>query len=391
LNRDEINPYLFDNADLSIDEGINTYLTADLVNIEFVPEFLGPNAIRYVLNECFGDPPEPDDNLVNVDTSMNSNASRFIDTLVTVGDGGDTPNLQLTLDVLGGPGGDILDQTTAYSGGSLDGKIESAEIITLTTTTTIPDCVVDTDCEDDGIGCTDETCETGTCVSTPNNANCSDDGAFCNGTEFCDAALDCSSTGDPCELPAVCNEGTDTCVADEDLDEDGIPDNDDNCPNTTNPLQLDTYPPQGNTIGDACDCEGNFDCDQDCDGSDAATFKDDFGRSPFNEPCEITAPCNGDFDCDGDVDGTDAALFKSDFGRSGFNNPCPTCDGSPWCTYTTTTIPNGSACNPGDCGEGFCCCHIEGGLCGPSGAELCQTEEECADVAEFCLETVCLD
>lgn len=35
--------------------------------------------------------------------------------------------------------------------------------------------------------------------------------------------------------------------------------------------------------------------------------------------------CEGNFDCDGDVDGTDAAVFKSDFGRSQFNDPCPTC------------------------------------------------------------------
>ena len=33
--------------------------------------------------------------------------------------------------------------------------------------------------------------------------------------------------------------------------------------------------------------------------------------------------CEGDFDDDKDVDGTDAAVFKSDFGRSLFNNPCP--------------------------------------------------------------------
>ena len=26
-------------------------------------------------------------------------------------------------------------------------------------------------------------------------------------------------------------------------------------------------------------CEGNFDCDQDVDGSDASVFKSDFGRS----------------------------------------------------------------------------------------------------------------
>ena len=36
-------------------------------------------------------------------------------------------------------------------------------------------------------------------------------------------------------------------------------------------------------------------------------------------------PCEGNFDCDTDVDGTDAAVFKEDFGRSQFKNPCPGC------------------------------------------------------------------
>ena len=35
--------------------------------------------------------------------------------------------------------------------------------------------------------------------------------------------------------------------------------------------------------------------------------------------------CEGNFDCDQDVDGTDAAVFKEDFGRSAFKNPCPSC------------------------------------------------------------------
>jgi len=70
-------------------------------------------------------------------------------------------------------------------------------------------------------------------------------------------------------------------------------------------------------------CAGNFDCDQDVDGSDAAVFKADFGRSMFSNPCDDSLPCNGNFDCDVDVDGSDAAVFKADFGRSGFNNPCP--------------------------------------------------------------------
>jgi hypothetical protein len=33
--------------------------------------------------------------------------------------------------------------------------------------------------------------------------------------------------------------------------------------------------------------------------------------------------CEGNFDLDQDVDGTSAAVFKQDFGRSGFSNPCP--------------------------------------------------------------------
>jgi hypothetical protein len=34
-------------------------------------------------------------------------------------------------------------------------------------------------------------------------------------------------------------------------------------------------------------CEGNFDCDFDVDGADAAVFKEDFGRNLFDNPCEL--------------------------------------------------------------------------------------------------------
>ncbi len=118
-----------------------------------------------------------------------------------------------------------------------------------------------------------------------------------------------------------------------DSDEDGIPDQLDNCPETANPSQEDSYPPDSNDCGNACECEGNFDSDEDCDGTDAALFKADFGRSIFSNPCQNEPKCNGDFDCDQDSDGTDAATFKSDFGRSQFSNPCPACETVPWCTY----------------------------------------------------------
>ena len=97
--------------------------------------------------------------------------------------------------------------------------------------------------------------------------------------------------------------------------------------------QEDTYPPQGNGIGDACECESDFDCDGDVDGTDATTFKLYFGRNPFYYPCDEVNPCRGDFDCDQDCDGIDASLFKEDFGRSDFNNPCPACVVGDWCSY----------------------------------------------------------
>ena len=37
-------------------------------------------------------------------------------------------------------------------------------------------------------------------------------------------------------------------------------------------------------------CEGNFDYDQDVDGTDAAVFKEDFGRSIVGNPCPPNGP-----------------------------------------------------------------------------------------------------
>jgi len=117
-----------------------------------------------------------------------------------------------------------------------------------------------------------------------------------------------------------------------DTDGDGIPDDEDNCAVAFNPNQIDTYPPQKNGIGDICECEGNFDCDDNQDGTDAATFKYDFGRNLYNRPCTTLDPCHGDFLCNGNVDGSDAALFKTDFGRNSYTNPCPLCEeGMEWC------------------------------------------------------------
>jgi len=118
-----------------------------------------------------------------------------------------------------------------------------------------------------------------------------------------------------------------------DNDEDGIPDSQDNCPTDYNQNQEDSYPPDGNGIGDACECESDFDCDGDVDAGDVETFLVDFGRFEFNNPCINVNQCNGDFSCDGDVDAVDVEKFLEDFGRFQFNNPCPACVAGDWCVY----------------------------------------------------------
>ncbi len=169
------------------------------------------------------------------------------------------------------------------------------------------------------------------CPSDPNND--------IDGDTICGDVDNCPEIANPGQEDSDTDNYGDACDAcpgfDDslDIDDDGDPDDCDNCLSTYNPDQLDTYPPGGNEIGDVCDCEGNFDCDTDVDGTDAASFKADFGRSSFNNPCNNESQCKGDFDCDHDCDGTDAAGFKSDFGRSGFSNPCPTCEVGDWCGY----------------------------------------------------------
>ncbi len=83
---------------------------------------------------------------------------------------------------------------------------------------------------DDGIGCTDDSCDevNDVVVHAVNHASC-DDTLFCNGTETCDAALDCQAGTAPdcndtiaCTVDA-CDEGTDSCthVVDDSLCDNG--------------------------------------------------------------------------------------------------------------------------------------------------------------------------
>ena len=122
------------------------------------------------------------------------------------------------------------------------------------------------------------------------------------------------------------------CVGDVDCD--GVADDDDNCRFVANTDQKDSYPPQGNGIGDRCDCEGDFNGDGSVDEADSALLRRNILQSMlFARPCTNNNHCHGDFDCDGDVDEDDKTIFYEDFGRGKNNNPCPSSKVGTWCRY----------------------------------------------------------
>lgn len=180
-------------------------------------------------------------------------------------------------------------------------------------------------------------------------------------SEICDDGFDNDCDGDN-----DCDDSDCVCV---DSDGDGLYDQDDNCPNHPNnngqgvckttqgqvgkvlctsggqcvsgvciTTQIDSWPPIAyggpNGIGDACECEVDFNCDGNVDGTDQIMFDFPTMGPPFGEGCHAGNPCHGDVNCDGKVDGTDFIMWKGDYGRFTLNNPCPIrdpCD--EWCDY----------------------------------------------------------
>ena len=181
------------------------------------------------------------------------------------------------------------------------------------------------------------------------------------------------------------------CHDTDDSDGDGVGDNCDNCVSVSNPLQEDSYPPCGNGIGDACECEGDLDHNGVVNTLDNTIFMANFGR----ENCTDQTPCDGDFDCDGNVDEDDQAIFNEDFNRT----DCPIGSEDPYCIYQDPdcdgVLSDGD--NSGTSGDNPCtgweiancddnCPNHPNGPYGGTciyGGEPCMSGNEC-ETDEFC-------
>ena len=167
---------------------------------------------------------------------------------------------------------------------------------------------------DDGVSCTDDSCNEGTdsCDNVTNDGNC-DNGLFCDGAETCDAVNGCQAgTAPNCDdgvscTDDSCNEGTDSCdnVTNDSNCDDGLFCNGSETCDAVNGCQVASDPcaPFGcDEAGDVClECNVNADCDDGlfCNGVETCNAG----------TCQAgTAPCTGGQTCDevGDVCNTSA-------------------------------------------------------------------------------------
>jgi len=272
------------------------------------------------------------------------------------------------------------------------------------------ECQVAGDC-DDVVTCTDDVCVAGTCVYTVNDANCPDDGAYCNGTEFCDAVLDCQSTGDPCPALQLCNESNDTCgvcLVDGDCD-DGVVCTDDTC--VGGGCQYTAN--QSNCPDDGAFCNGTEFCDPllDCQSSGDPCQANEF----CNETTDACDQCQVDADCDdGDpctvghacVAGTCQAAVPVDCSASGDQCNTASCDpagAAGNCDVLTpvangTVCDDGNACNVGEtCQAGVCTgggtpnCTAAGDQCNTASCDLAGAEGNCDTLTPIADGTACDD
>ncbi len=125
------------------------------------------------------------------------------------------------------------------------------------------------------------------------------------------------------------NDGADiinNCIGTQDLDNDGIPDAEDNCINTSNPNQTDE---DNDGFGAACDCDDTPTTGSSCSTGCSTYYFDNDGDGfgvTTNTIVACTLPSNYATE-DGDCDDTDPNVFPTASGNCGSIDDCGTSEG----------------------------------------------------------------
>jgi hypothetical protein len=202
-------------------------------------------------------------------------------------------------------------------------------------------CATGGDPCDDSVGCTLDSCQesSDTCINSPSSASC-DDGLYCTGVEFCDAVLDCQTTGQPSCFDAY------TCTADFcDLTSDScmhVPQNN-NCNDGQYCNGVETCNPPNGAPGTGCvtgtapNCNDNVACTVDtCSNTQSACV-----NTPNHASCSDNVFCNGAEQCVAGLGCQPASAVVCNDGLTCTSDSCNEATDS--CSFA----PNNTACNDG--------------------------------------------
>lgn len=180
---------------------------------------------------------------------------------------------------------------------------------------TCDDCTSAAQC-DDGVPCTNDSCNVGTCQHANDDTKCPDP-LNCDGIDYCDPsnkdadADGCVQPGNPCD-PLLCDEGTyvagdnstcTKCTSNADCD-DSVTCTNDTCDGISGAC---SHAPDSMLCPDALFCDGVDSCDPNNPAADA----DGCVPNPYacssacNEATDSCFDCTSNADCDDGIDCTD--------------------------------------------------------------------------------------
>ncbi len=158
---------------------------------------------------------------------------------------------------------------------------------------------------DDGVGCTDDSCDEANdvIVNAPNDGLC-DNGAFCDGSETCDAVNDCQAGTPPCDPGSeTCDEVGDVCEpigcqSDAECDDAAFCNGAETCNLGTGQCEPGTPPVVDDGVGctdDSCDEANDVIVNAPNDGlCDNGAFCDGSETCDAVNDCQIGTPVNVD-------------------------------------------------------------------------------------------------